>query len=62
MIDTKEPVYSFTFNKDDDEDQSLKWTISTHPGTYIGTIGMTFAICTGALGTNPIPQPLCDMP
>ena len=32
---------------DDDEDPSLMWTILIHPGTYIGTIGMIFAVCIG---------------
>ena len=44
MINTSESVHSFTFNKDD-EDPSLIWTILTHHGTYIGTIGMIFAVC-----------------
>ena len=35
-------------NKDDDKDPSLLWTILTHPGTYIGTIGMIFVLCIGA--------------
>ena len=47
MINTSEPVHSFTFNKDDDEDPSLIWTILTHPGTYIGNIGMIFTVCIG---------------
>ena len=45
MINTSEPVHFFTFNKDDVKDQSLIWTILTHPGTCIGTIGMMFAVC-----------------
>ena len=45
MINTTEPVHSFTLNKDDDEGPSLIWTILTHPGTYIGTIGMIFTVC-----------------
>ena len=48
MIDTSEPVHSFTFNRDDDRDPSLIWTILIHSGTYIGTIGMFFAVCIGA--------------
>ena len=47
MIDTSEWVHSFTFNKDDDEDPSLIWTILMYPGTYMGTIGMIFAVCIG---------------
>ena len=47
MIDTSEPVHSFTFNKDDDKDQFLMWTILMHPGKYIGTIGMIFTVCIG---------------
>ena len=47
MINTIEPVHSFTINKDDNKDQSLIWTISTHPGTYIWTIGMIFAVRIG---------------
>ena len=26
---------------------AFTWTILKHPGTYIGTIGMTFALCIG---------------
>ena len=44
MINTSEPVHSFT-TEDDNEDPSLIWTILTHPGTYIETIGMIFAVC-----------------
>ena len=36
MINTGEPVHSFTI-RDADKDPSLIWTILTHPGTYIGT-------------------------
>ena len=73
MIDTSEPVHSFTI-KDDDEDPSLIWTILMHPGTYVGTIGMIFTVCIGVycfkrlwirpatLGTDLIPHSLCDMP
>ena len=46
MINTSEPVDSFTI-KDDDKDPSLLLTILTHPGTYIGTIVMIFAVCIG---------------
>ena len=46
MINASEPIHSFTI-KDDDEDSSLIWTILKHPGTYIGTIGMIFAVCIG---------------
>ena len=42
MINTSEPTHLFTI-KDDNEDQSLIWAILTHPGTYIGTIGMISA-------------------
>ena len=45
MINTSEPVHSFTFNKDDNKDPSLIWTMLMHPGTYIGTIGMIFTVC-----------------
>ena len=44
MINTSEPIHSFTI-EDDDEDPSFIWTILMHPGTYIGTIGMIFAVC-----------------
>ena len=44
MTNTSEPVHSFTV-KDNDEDSSLTWTILKHPGTYMGTIGMIFAVC-----------------
>ena len=37
MTDTSEPVNSLTI-KDDDEDPSLIWTISIHPGTYMGIL------------------------
>ena len=47
MINTSEPVHSFTFNKDDDKDPSLIWAILMHSGTYIGTISMIFAVCIG---------------
>ena len=50
MINTSETVHSFTFNKNDDKDPPLIWTILTHPGTYIGTIGMLFAVCIGVYG------------
>ena len=46
MINTSETIHSFTI-KDDDEDPSLIWTILTHPGTYMGTIGMIFAVSVG---------------
>ena len=46
MINTSETIHSFTI-KDDDEDSSLLWIILKHPGTYIGTIGMIFAVCIG---------------
>ena len=46
IINASEPVHSFT-TKNDDEDPSLIWTILTHPVTYIGTIGMIFAVCIG---------------
>ena len=46
MIDTSEPVHSFTI-KDDDDDPSLIWTILMHHGTYIGTIGIIFTVCLG---------------
>ena len=42
MIDTSKSVHSFTI-KDNDEDIQGH----THPGTYIGTIGMIFAACIG---------------
>ena len=43
---TSEPTQLCTM-KDDDEDQSLIWTILMHPGTYIGTTGMIFAVFIG---------------
>ena len=46
MINTSEPTHLFTI-KDDDKDPSLIWTILTHHGTYIGTIGMISAVCVG---------------
>ena len=46
MINTSEPVHLFTFNKDDDEDPSPKWTILMLPGTYIG-LWYNFAVCIG---------------
>ena len=46
IINTGEPVHSFTI-KDHDEDPSFIWTVLTHPGTYIRTIGMIFAVCVG---------------
>ena len=46
MIDTSEPIHSFTI-KDDDEDPSLIWTIVMHHGTYIGTIDMILSVCIG---------------
>ena len=46
MINTSEPVYSFTV-KDDDEDPPLMWTFLTHLETYIGTIGTIFDVCVG---------------
>ena len=42
MIDTT-PIH--TFNKDDEENPSLIWTILKHPGTYIGTMGMKVTVC-----------------
>ena len=46
MINTSKSTHLFTM-KDEDEDPSLTWTIVTHPGTYIGTIGMIFAVYIG---------------
>ena len=46
MINTSEPVHSINI-KDDDEDSSVIWTMLKHPGTYIGTICMIFAVCIG---------------
>ena len=46
MIETSEPVHSFTIT-DDDKDLSLIWTILTSSGTYMGTIGTIFAVCIG---------------
>ena len=46
MINTSEPVHSYTI-KDNDEDPSLVWALLMHPGTYIGTNGMIFAVCIG---------------
>ena len=42
LIDTSEPVHSFTI-KDDDKHPSTIWTILTHHGTYIGTIVISFS-------------------
>ena len=74
MINTSEPIHSFTI-KDGDDDPPLILTILKHPGTYIGTIGVIFAECicvlialkdSGSglppLGTDLIPQSLCNMP
>ena len=44
MINTSEPIHSFTI-KDDDEGSSLIRTILKHPGTYIGTICEDFSFC-----------------
>ena len=49
MINTSEPVHSFTIS-DDDKDPSLVWTILMYPGTYIGIIGMIFTVCIGIYG------------
>ena len=46
MINASKPIHSFTI-KDNDKDSSLIWTILKHPGTYIGTIGMIFAVSVG---------------
>ena len=46
MINTGEPVHSFPI-KDDDKDPSFIWTFLKHTRTYIGTIGMIFAVCVG---------------
>ena len=46
VINTSKTIHSFTI-KDDDKDPSLIWTILMHPGTYIGTFGMIFAVCIG---------------
>ena len=46
MINTSEPTHVFTI-KDDDKDPSLIWTILMYPGTFIGTIGMIFAVRVG---------------
>ena len=53
MIGTSEPVHPFTI-KDDDKDPSLIWTILLHSGTYMGTIGMIFAVCIGVYCFNKI--------
>ena len=72
MITTSEPVHSFSI-KDDDKDPTLIWTILTHPGTYIETIGTIFTVCVGVhsfkdsgsslppLSTDLIPQSLHNM-
>ena len=44
MINTSEPTHLLII-KDEDEDLSLIWTILRHPGAYIGTIGVIFAVC-----------------
>ena len=46
MFNTSETVHSFTI-EDDDEDPFLILTILMHPGIYIGTIGIIFAVCIG---------------
>ena len=45
-INTSEPTHLFTI-KNEDKDPSLMWTILIHPGRYIGTIVMVFAVCIG---------------
>ena len=44
LINTSEPVHSFTFNMDDDKDPFLIQTILMHPGTYVATIGVIFPV------------------
>ena len=44
MTNTSEPVHPCAFNKDDDKDPSLKWTILMEPWAYIGIIGMIFTV------------------
>ena len=46
MINTSEPTHLFII-KDDDKNSSLIWTILMHPGIYIGTICIIFAVCIG---------------
>ena len=46
ISNTSEPTVFFTI-KDNNKNPSLIWTILMHPGTYIGTIGMIFAVCIG---------------
>ena len=48
MINTSEPIYPF--NIKDNEDPSLIWTFSKHPGTYRGAINMIFVLCIGVNG------------
>ena len=46
MIKASEPIHSCTI-RNDNEDSSLTWTILKHPGTFIGTISMSFVLCIG---------------
>ena len=46
MINTDEPVHSFTI-KDNDKDSSSIWIFLTHPETYMGIIGLIFTVCIG---------------
>ena len=46
MINASELIHLF-YIKDDGEESSLVWTILKHPGTYLGKIGMIFAVCIG---------------
>ena len=45
MIGQSEPILLFEINRDTEEGPCLTWKLLTHPGTYIGTIGMIFIVC-----------------
>ena len=74
MISQSEPVLQFELKSNKDEEPSLTWKLLTHPGTYIGTIGMILATCVGiycfkrlwfrpaTLRHWPTPQSYGDMP
>ena len=47
MVDQGEPILLFEVNRDTEEEPFLTWKLLVHPGTYIGTIGMTFFVCIG---------------
>ena len=47
MIGLGEPILPFEINRDMEEGPCLTWKLLTHPGTYIGTIGVIFVVCIG---------------